>query len=99
MLGNLIPHFHLFGKDIEFGIQDGGLKSVQAAVDADAGIVVFVRPLAMDFDGIHEVGKRIIIRETHAAISVAAQWFGRKKGRAGNVRQGTGLFSFVFCAE
>jgi hypothetical protein len=55
-IGDLLTQLHLFREDLEFGQEDRGLEGIEAAIDADAGVVVFVRAFAVDADG--TVGRR-----------------------------------------
>ena len=98
-VGDILPQLHLFREDVKLGQEDRSLKGVQAAVDADAGVVVLVRAFAVNSDGIEGGGKFVVIGEAHSAVAVAAQRFGGEEGGAGNIGQGTGLFAFVFRPE
>ena len=98
-VGDLLPQLHLVREDVEFGQEDRGLEGVEAAVDADPGVVVFVAAFAVDSDGIEGGGKLVVIGEAHSAVAVAAQRFGGEEGGAGNVGQGSCPFTLVHGAE
>ena len=84
-LGHLLPRRELFGEDLQLGQQDGGLKSVEAAVQAKAHIVVFVAALAVYPDGAQQGGQIVVVGEDGPAVPVAAQRLGGEKARGGRM--------------
>ena len=86
-VGDLLPQLHLFREDREFGQEDRGLEGVEAAVDADAGVVVLVRAFAVDPDGIQGSDEAVVIGEAHPAVAVATKGFGGEEGGATSARE------------
>jgi len=95
----LVAEIDFLGEDLELGQEDGGLEGVEAAVDADADVVVFMAPFAVDPEGLYDPRQGVVVGEAHAAVAVAAQGLGREKGGAGDVCQGAGLFTAVTGTE
>ncbi len=77
--GNVLAKLNFLREYIKFGQQNGSLKCVQPAVDTDADIVVFMTTFSVHTNGFHYFGQMVIIRETHAAVTVAAKGFCREK--------------------
>ena len=91
-----LPQVHLFGKDIEFGEQNGRLEGIQPSVDADAHVVVFVPAFAVHPKGPHFLGQGFIVRGAHAAVTITSQWLGREKGGATDIPLATCPLALVF---
>src|SRR5205085_9969947 len=70
---DLFARFQLVRKDLELFNQDGGLDGVEPRIHADAHILVFVATLAVNADRAQQLGQRVVVRETAAAVAVAAE--------------------------
>ncbi|MNQ89317.1 hypothetical protein D3C85_1046230 [compost metagenome] len=95
--GDAVAPFDLLTEDLQLLDQDGGLDGVQTAVQADAhvqilrvvveGLVLQVdrHRLAVDADGIDQLGQVVVIGQHRPAVAVAAQGLGREEAGGGDV--------------
>ena len=77
----------LVGEDLELLDQHGRLDGVEAAVGADAHVVVAVTSLAVHAHAAHDRGERVVVGEHRAAVAVAAERLGRKEAGRGRERR------------
>ena len=73
----------------ELDLKDGGLESVEAGVESDTDIVVFLGALAMDAVGVGQLGPVVIVGEEGSAIAIAAEGLGGEEGGGGDVAERT----------
>src|SRR5947209_12244198 len=73
----------LVGENPELLDEDGGLDGIEPAGDADAHVVVFVGPLAVNAQASNDDGKTVVVGEHRAAIAVATERLRRKEARRG----------------
>ncbi len=78
--------------------QDGGLQGVQAAVHADADVMV-AAVLAMAGDLAQDSSQGVVVGEDRAAVPVAAQGLAGEKAGTGNRGQVAALAAFVAAAQ
>lgn len=78
--------------------QNGGLQGIQAAVHADADVVI-AAILAVSRDLAQHDSKGVVIGEDRAAVPVAAQGLAGEKAGTGNRGQVAALAAFVAAAQ
>src|SRR5699024_4261146 len=84
--GDLVALFQLVFKDAQLGQQDSGLEGVQAAIQADASVVI-AAILAVVSNAPDLFGQFVVAGEHGAAIAVAAQGFAGEERGGGDVAQ------------
>ena len=73
-LCNCLPGNNLLIQHIQLRQQHRSLDGIQAGVQADPHIVVLsLRSLAMDLEGVQQSGDLIVIRKDRTAVAVAAE--------------------------
>lgn len=93
-----LAEFCFFVEDIQFAEEDGGLNGVEASVDAEEGVVVFLG-LAVDSDLAHALGEVVVVGEKGSAVAVAAEGLRGKEGCAADGGESAGAFAVVGGAE
>ena len=93
-LRHLLAKLHFFFQNGQFGQQNSGLQCVQAAVYADADMVV-AAVLAVARNLADNRGQLLIVGENRTAIAIAAQGFAWEKAGAGNGAQVARFCAFI----
>ncbi len=97
-VGDFGARGQFFVEDFEFGQQHGRLESVEAAVDADAGVAVAAF-LAVIAEFFHGGGERAVVGEAGTAIAIAAEGLGRKEAGATDGAEISGVAAAVQRSE
>ena len=82
----------------EFGLNDGGLKAIAAAVGAE-GVVRFALFAAVVGDGAQGFGEVWVFCKYGTAVAVAAEWFGGEETGGRHGAHGAGFASVLFGTE
>lgn len=97
--GNLVSQVEFVVEDGEFFVDDRRLDGVEAPVEADADIVVFVIAPSVHANGDQQFQQLVVVGEDRAAVAVAAERLGRKEGGRADEAEASGLSAANRAAE